>query len=140
MRRVTRLFRIAAFAVAATALPGALFAQTPTPTATPTPTPTPTPLVPATQLPASAGSLGIPNGGRYDQRYASALMPEEHGPVQPGFREKLRVQQVPDGIAEHVHAVDYDGQREMDACHVWRLDPATVNMLAVYVQSLGRTN
>ena len=78
MRRVTRLFRIAAFAVAATALPGALFAQTPTPTATPTPTPTPTPLVPATQLPASAGSLGIPNGGRYD---ASNMILEADGTI-----------------------------------------------------------
>ncbi len=75
MRRVTRLFRMAALVagVAMTALP--LFAQTPTPTPTPTATPTP---VPATPIEASVGSLGIPNGGRYD---ASNMILESDGTI-----------------------------------------------------------
>ena len=75
MRRVIRLFRMAALAagVAMTALP--LFAQTPTPTPTATPTPTP---VPSTTIEASVASLGIPNGGRYD---ASNMILEADGTI-----------------------------------------------------------
>ena len=89
MRRVTRLLRLAALAVAAASLPGTLLAQTPTPTptATPTPsptaTPTPTPSVTATptpsfSMPGSAGTLGVPNGGRYD---ASNMILEADGTI-----------------------------------------------------------
>jgi streptogramin lyase len=95
MRRVTRLLRIAAFAVAAATFPGTLLAQTPTPTPTPTetptpsPTPTPTPSVtgtptatptptPSSSIPASQASLGIPNGGRYD---ASSMVLEADGTI-----------------------------------------------------------
>lgn len=59
MRRVTRLLRNAALAVAAAALAGPLGAQTPTPTPTATP-------VPSSPLSASVAAIGIPNGGRYD--------------------------------------------------------------------------
>lgn len=59
MRRVTRLLRKAALAVAAAALAGPLGAQTPTPTPTATP-------VPSSPLAASVAAIGIPNGGRYD--------------------------------------------------------------------------
>lgn len=77
MRRVTRLLRIAALAVAAASIPGPLLAQTPTPTATATPTATPT-VNPPTSMPASVGSLGIPNGGRYD---ASNMLLEADGTI-----------------------------------------------------------
>ncbi|MFN7989359.1 MAG: hypothetical protein U0529_17925 [Thermoanaerobaculia bacterium] len=94
---MTRLLRIAALAVAAALLPGTLLAQTPTPTPTETPTPTPTatptptptPSVtatptatptptPAVSMPGSAGTIGIPNGGRYD---ASNMILEADGTI-----------------------------------------------------------
>lgn len=77
MRRVTRFFRFAALAVATVTIPGTLLAQTPTPTPTATPSPTPTPY-PSVVIPASAGSIGIPNGGRYD---ASNLILEADGTI-----------------------------------------------------------
>lgn len=73
MRRVTRFLRTAALAVAAAALAGPLSAQTPTPTPTATPTP-----VPFLQIPGSAASLGVPNGGRYD---ASNLVLKPDGTI-----------------------------------------------------------
>lgn len=73
MRRVTRFLRTAALAVAAAALPGPLLGQTPTPTPTATPTP-----VPFLQIPGSAASLGVPNGGRYD---ASNLVLKPDGTI-----------------------------------------------------------
>ena len=79
MRRVTRFLRLAALAVATATFPGTLLAQTPTPTPTPTPTATPTPpLTPAIPLPASVGSIGIPDGGRYD---ASNMILEADGTI-----------------------------------------------------------
>ena len=79
MRHVTRFLRFAALAVATAMFPGMLLAQTPTPTptATPTPPPTPTP-EPAISIPASVGSIGIPNGGRYD---ASNMILEADGTI-----------------------------------------------------------
>ena len=79
MRRVTRFFRFTALAVAMATFPGRLVAQTATPTPTPTPTPTVTPTpVPAISIPASAATIGIPNGGRYD---ASNLILEADGTI-----------------------------------------------------------
>lgn len=73
MRRVTLSLRTAALALAAAALAGPLAAQTPTPTPTATPTP-----IPFLQIPGSAASLGIPNGGRYD---ASNLLLKPDGTI-----------------------------------------------------------
>ena len=71
MRRVTRILRNAAVAVAAAALAGPLGAQTPTPTPTATP-------IPSSPLAASVASIGVPNGGRYD---ASNMILEADGTI-----------------------------------------------------------